>query len=225
MSSTQAESDNCINDQQLKGLCDLSKYYRDEFIPAYADVVVYLSAKPDETLLEIENILSHVFQVLNPELNDVKKTENIEKAKGHIERATLDCLKIIWGDIGELLQDVNNDEELRRYCINMPEHEFKRKVLEYNALLAEARLIEMESIGKSHDDTIIAYKRAIGLAKELLIAIDNGKIDSFAAFRKLFNIKSNALSFILGVLASIVATILWINGSYILDGAKAIVGW
>jgi len=100
MSSPQAENVNCLNDAQVAGLCNLAKYYREEFIPAYADVVVYLSAKPDETLLEIENIFSHVFQILNPELIDTKKMENIEKAKGHLERATLDCLKIIWGNIG-----------------------------------------------------------------------------------------------------------------------------
>ncbi len=81
MESPHVESEVCINEQQIEGLCKLAKYYREEFVPAYADVVVYLCAKPDETLLEIENILSHVFQVLNPELIDEKKAENIDKSK------------------------------------------------------------------------------------------------------------------------------------------------
>ncbi len=199
----------CVDNTHVVQLCDLAKYYRDEFIPAYADVVVYLSAKPDETLLEIENILSHVFQVLNPELSDKRKTENIEKAKGHLERATLDCLKIIWGSIGELIADINDDGDRKRYCVNLSESDFNRKVTEYNGLLAEARLIEMNSVGKTHDDTIKAYKRAIQLAKELVVAMDEAKMDSFASFRRIINIKSNTLSFVLGVLASLVATYLW----------------
>lgn len=182
-----------------------------EFLPAYADAVVYLSAKPDETLLEIENILSHVFQILNPEFDDSKKAENIGKAKGHLERATLDCLKIIWGDIGQTLRDINGDDDLRKYCVNMSEAEFKQKVTEYYNLLSEARLIEMRSIGKTHEDTIIAYRRAIRLAKELLDVIDQNKISSFRPFRRIINIKSNIFSFILGVLASLAATVLWIN--------------
>ncbi|MCX6672703.1 MAG: hypothetical protein NTY37_02870 [Methanothrix sp.] len=211
MPSKKTKSENCITDSDVKALCDLSEYYRDEFIPAYADAVVYLSAKPDETLLEIENILSHVFQILNPEFDASKKAENIGKAKGHLERATLDCLKIIWGDIGELLRDINGDDNLRKFGVNMSETEFKEKVVEYHNLLSEARLVEMRSIGKSHGDTIIAYKRAIGLAKELLDVIDQGKINSFRSFRKVINIKSNTLSFILGVLASLIATYIWID--------------
>lgn len=215
MTPSEPEDKNCIDDAHVIGLCNLAKYYRDEFVPAYADVVVFETAKPDETLLELENILSHVFQVLNPELNDTKKTENIEKAKGHLERATLDCLKIIWGDVGELIQDINEDEDERRYCVNLSEADFKRKVAEYYELLAEARLIEMQSIGKTHDDTIKAYKRAIQLAKELLLSIDDAKIDNFASFRRIIKMKSNALSFVLGVLASLVASYLWINGNSI----------
>lgn len=93
----------------------------------------------------------------------------------------------------------------------MPEDAFKRKVVEYNGLLAEARLIEMKSIGKTHDETITTYKRAIQLAKEILVSIDDGKIDNFASFRRILNIKLNALSFILGVLASLVASYLWVK--------------
>lgn len=224
MSSLQSEKTSCIDETHAVGLCNLAKYYREEFIPAYADVVVYLSAKPDETLLEIENILSHVFQVLNPELIETKKIENIEKAKGHLERATLDCLKIIWGDIGEHIQHINEDDNLRRYCVNMSENDFKRKVIEYNTLLAEARLIEMKSIGKTHDDTIKAYKKAIQLAKELLLAIDDGKMDSFSSFRKIINMKSNILSFILGILASLVASYLWVNSNFIITSFKSLFG-
>jgi len=82
----------------------------------------------------------------------------------------------------------------------------------------------MNSIGKTHDETINAYRRAIQLAKELLLAIDDGKMDSFASFRRILNMKSNASSFILGILASLVASYLWVNGTSIFGNVKSQLG-
>ena len=127
----------------------------------------------------MENVLSHVMQMLNLELDSARKEENIHKANGHLERATLDCLKIIWGSVGEHLQRICGDEELRTKCIKISDSEFTKKVIEYENLLCEARRIEMKSIGKTHGETIIAYRRAIELAKEIMKAIDCEKIKSY----------------------------------------------
>jgi hypothetical protein len=200
---------NCIAEPLDKSLCKLSKFYRDNFIPAYADVIVITNYKPEEILLEIENILSHFIQILNPGIDSVQKSENINRARGHIERATLDCLKIVWTEQSMNLSKINSDDLARRYCINMPEHEFVRTYEEYNGLLAKARLLEMNSIGTSHTETIVAYRRAIELAKIISEHIDYNKLNSFNAFRKILSAKTNLVSFLLGVVASLVATYLW----------------
>lgn len=205
---SESETD-CIEEPLDKSLCKLSKFYRDNFIPAYADVIVVTNFKPEEILLEIENILSHFIQILNPEIDSGQKSENINRARGHIERATLDCLKIVWTEQSKNLSQINSDDLARRYCINMPEHEFVRDYEEYNGLLARARLIEMNSIGTSHTETIVAYRRAIELAKIMSEHIDYNKLNSFKAFRKIFSAKTNLVSFLLGVAASLVATYLW----------------
>jgi len=201
--------DDCVVEPLTKRLCQLSKYYRENFIPAYADLIVVVNAKPVEILLELENILSHFIQILNPEIKQDQKIENIDKAKGHIERATLDCLKIVWTEKSKLLTNINNDDLVRRYCINMPEYEFVKNYEEYKELLAKARLIEMNSVGTSHEETIEAYKRAIELAKILSEHIDCNKLNSFNAFRKIISAKTNVVSFILGVAASLVASYIW----------------
>lgn len=201
--------EDCIAEPLDKSLCKLSKFYRDNFIPAYADVIVVKNFKPEEILLEIENILSHFVQILNPGIDSDQKKENINRARGHIERATLDCLKIVWTEQSKNLSKINGDDLARRYCINMPEHEFVRNYEEYNGLLASARLIEMNSVGTSHAETIVAYRRAIELAKILSEHIDYSKLNSFNAFRKIFSAKTNLVSFFLGVAASLVATYLW----------------
>jgi hypothetical protein len=207
--TTPGENENCVAEPLLKRLCGLSKYYRDNFIPAYADLIVVVNAKPIEILLEIENVLSHFIQILNPEIDHDQKNENIDKARGHVERATLDCLKIVWTEKSKLLSRINSDELARRYCINMPEQDFVRNYEEYKELLAKARLIEMNSVGTSHEETIEAYKRAIELAKNLSSHIDYNKLNSFNAFRKIINAKTSLVSFLLGVSSSLVACYIW----------------
>lgn len=214
--------EDCIAEPLDKSLCKLSKYYRDNFIPAYADVIVITNYKPEEILLEIENILSHFIQILNPGIDSGQKSENINRARGHIERATLDCLKIVWTEQSMNLSKINSDDLARRYCINMPEHEFVRNYEEYNGLLAKARLLEMNSVGTSHTETIVAYRRAIELAKIMSEHIDYNKLNSFNAFRKILSAKTNLFSFILGVVASLVATYLW--GVNIYNGINYIRG-
>lgn len=200
------ESQETPNDPPVEALLDLFKYYREEFIPAYADLAVYLGAKPDETLLEIENILSHVARCFDPAQDEITKLKNVEKAKRHLERATLDCVKIIWVDISETLDSVNNDETLRRYCVNMPEHEFAKKYMEYQDLLTQARLTEMNSVGVSPLESVYEYKRALELGKYLIRNIDNSKVKHFKEYRKIIMLKTHFISFLLGFVASLLAT-------------------
>lgn len=209
------EKDPCIDEKILKRLCELAEYYRNEFLPVYADYVILLKYKPEEVLSEIENILSHVIKVLLTEVDAPKKNENIEKARAHIDRAILDCLKGEWIEQSEFLSSINGDEHLRRHCTNLPEHEFVGKYVEYNELLKEARRIELNSVGVNHQDTIKAYKRAIELSKELINQVDPSKISSFERLRRIISIKLNLYSFLIGVFASLMASYLWTNGSYL----------
>lgn len=206
------EKNPCIDEQILKKLCELAEYYRNDFLPVYADYVVLLKYKPEEVLSEIENILSHIIKVLLTEVDAPKKNENIEKARAHIDRAILDCLKGEWIEQSEFLSNINGDEHLRRHCTNLPDHEFVGKYVEYNELLKEARRIELNSVGVNHQETIKAYKRAIELSKELIKQVDPSKIDSFERLRRIIFIKLNIYSFFIGVLASLMASYLWKNG-------------
>jgi len=197
------------------GLYELFNYYRDEFLPVYADVVVYLAYKPDAVRMEIENVLSHVAKVFDPKLDDITKNANLEKAKRHLDRAILDCVKITWIELSQYLDQINSDESLRRYCVNMPEHEFVKKYTEYLDLLAKARVTEMTHVGVTPLKSINEYKQAIRLGKELTGHIDNSKVKSFVPFKNKTNMVSIIVSFFSGVVASLVAT--WMCGCSLSD--------
>lgn len=196
-------------DRPVNRLYEFFEYYRSEFIPAYADVLAFLNKKPDETLYEIEQMLSHIDKVFDPTLDEKLRIANVDKAIGHLERAILDCVKIIWIEINNKIDLIYNDTPRRRYCVNMSESEFTKKYLEYNELLSAARRTELESVGISPSKSIPEYKKAILLGKELLESIDSDKLNNFSFFSRILSLKSHAISFALGCAASLFATYLY----------------
>ncbi len=80
----------------------LVRFYQERFLPAYADVVLLYQDKPLEIVLELESAFVHLMNaeaLKNP-------TENLEKARGHIYRSTLDCYKLIWLKISDEINEV-----------------------------------------------------------------------------------------------------------------------
>lgn len=71
-------------------------FYRETFLPAYSDVVGTIVKKPKQIQTELENTLAHIAQYFNPNLNADTRENNAKKAYDHLQRATLDCYKILW---------------------------------------------------------------------------------------------------------------------------------
>ncbi len=89
----------------------LFDFYRERFIPAYADLVGYVGGKPLQVSNELDNVLSHLAQCYNPNFDDAKKNENVDKALNHLTRVTLDCYKLLWVDINKILVTVAEDSK------------------------------------------------------------------------------------------------------------------
>jgi len=100
------------------------KFYKDEFIPAYSDLVGYMGDKPQQVLIELENVLSHISQYFNPEINPEKVEINLHKAYDHLHRVTLDCYKLLWVIIHEQLKIIDDDNSLRKLSLNISEGDF-----------------------------------------------------------------------------------------------------
>lgn len=190
---------------------DLFHFYRDDFLRAYADVVAYLADKPKQVLLEIENAFSHTTQAFNPKLYGDQKLENIRKAKNHLARATLDSYKLTWVEMDSRIKKLNNNENMRRYCVNMPEHEFLKKYSEFKDALRAARLEELKQVGVDPLASLEKYEKALQLGKEVEMYIDDSKIYQFNHFKNILNAKVHVISFLLGVIASIVGGYMYVH--------------
>lgn len=75
---------------------DIFVLYRERFIPIYSDFVSLTAIKPKQILIEQENILAHLSQAQNPNIDTRLQQANLEKAFNHMIRVTLDMHKLVW---------------------------------------------------------------------------------------------------------------------------------
>ncbi len=97
---------------ETDSLLDLYRnFYFSSFLPAYADLTGYTLKKHDTVLFSIDSAHSHLMQYLSPDLDLDVREQNLRKAQGHIERATLDCYKLLWLFVEEDLTSLMGDAE------------------------------------------------------------------------------------------------------------------
>ena len=107
---------------------ELFEFYKEEFVPAYSDLVGYIGDKPQQVLIELENVLLHLSQVFNPEVTPQKKSENLQKANDHLFRVTLDCYKLLWINMHDQLKRIEDDDSVRKLGLNISEAGFTMKL-------------------------------------------------------------------------------------------------
>lgn len=187
---------------------DLFKFYREECVPAYSDLVGYIADKPVQFLIEIENAFAHVAQFHNPETTPEEKRANISKAKDHLMRVTLDSYKMLWTEMERDISKIHEDDFKRKYCINMSQGEFLVKYQNFKKVAQSARNLETQSIGIDPLRALDGYKEAIEIGRELISTIDPEKVENSKSDLRVISIKRTAIelfiSFIAGILASIV---------------------
>jgi hypothetical protein len=185
---------------------ELLDHYYQKFIPAYADAVASLGDKPVQLLIEQENTLAHLIAYLE----DESDTSNLKKACGHLERATLDCYKIIWIEYKEKLKFfISLDNTNLALAFNSNESEVLDKIKKIDTLAKEARELESINIGKNNSLALQKYIEVVELEKELLDSVDIKKASSYNKFKLSHLIKDHSLGFILGILAGLLTTYIW----------------
>ena len=187
------------------------KCYSEIFIPAYSDLTGYLLYKPVPVLHSIENAFSHVMQCCNPSLDDIVRQENIKKAYHHLERATLDCYKILFVEIDKKISPIADDSELRKFAVNAPEREFLTQYVGFKKQLREIRLKEIENTGVNIGETIELYRDAVKIGFQLIASIDEQKITDYNSLKRKKAWILTFRDFILGVLAGVIASAIYGN--------------
>lgn len=184
-------------------------FYRNIYVPAYADVVGYIGDKPEQTMIELENTLAHISQFYNPDLQIKDKEENLKKAYSHLTRATLDCYKMLWLEINEEIDKFNDDADSRAFILNVPEEKFIHEYQEFKNKAQNARKKELESIGVDPLESVELYKEAIVLGKNLITYIDGRNQQKFNKFRQITKMKEYVIGFIIGIAAGLLANYIW----------------
>lgn len=183
----------------------LFEFYRNEFIPAYSDLVGYIGDKPQDILIELENVVSHTSQIFNPEVNPQKKDENLKKACGHLLRVTLDCYKLLWVKIYEQLKMIDEDESIRKLGLNISESDFLIKLQELRKLAQEARRKEMTSVGLNPRASIDLYKGVVRKGYELMDNIDKNKIKEIKSLRGFISTKEFISGITIGIFTGLIS--------------------
>jgi hypothetical protein len=186
---------------------ELVSLYKDSFLPAYGDVVAYLGDKPPQLLSEIENTLSHLMVAVDDEAHAPLQEENLKKAKNHLIRATLDAYKLLWATMMRQIDDAI--KEGGPLAFNMSRGELERMRKELIALGTEARNHELQNVGRDPGGSMERYARVIETAKNLMDRFDPDKLEAVREKRWSDLIREQKVGFILGVVASLLASSIW----------------
>lgn len=184
-------------------------YYRNVYVPAYADLVGYIGAKPEQVLNELENTLAHISQYYNSDLKPEDRISNLKKAHSHLTRATLDCYKLLWWTIHNELETFYKDVDACAFILNVPEEKFIQEYQEFREKAQIARKKELESIGIESLEAVELYKEAIILGKRLTNCIDGSNRERFYRYRRIVETKKCIFSFILGIITGVLGNYIW----------------
>lgn len=182
-----------------------------QFKDIYADLVAVTGKKPIQILYEFDAILWHLAVAhSSPDLYD----SNVEKAMGHLQRASLDTVKLLWLHYKDRVEFIINDEDMRTYCVNYSEKELFKLYDEAEAKSIEARRSEHANVGKSPTQSLSLYHEAASLYRQVWKRVDARKVVKFQRFRTRHIIRKNFVGFIAGVLSSALVTALfWALGA------------
>jgi hypothetical protein len=97
---------------------EIYSFYRDRFLPIYADMTIVCSQKFEEIVNGLNDAFAHVMQSYDMRSSVEVRMGNLDKAYGHLVRATLDCHKIMRFELKKI-DAVYDDSMLRKYCFKM----------------------------------------------------------------------------------------------------------
>lgn len=188
---------------------ELISFYKNNFLPIYADVVAMLADKPQQIVFEIENTFSHLMVMLeHDETDQTLSHKNLDKAYNHLVRATLDSYKILWSEMSNFLDEIIKDRHTRYSSFNGKDHEILESWNNFKKKALEARQHEMKEVGKDQLLTISKYKDAIDEGRFLMNNFDFSKFQYSKKTKLWMILKNNFVAFILGVISSAIVSYL-----------------
>ena len=179
------------------------EFYQDKFLPIYSDLVAVFGDKPEQLLIEFENISIHLIQYLKSPASAIGK-DNMSKAYNHMLRAAIDSYKMLWIYFDRELKNLFNNKWHRRFALNMSHSEFIQQFNKFKDEAKEARKLEMTNVGVAPEDCINLYNSVVEIGWNILKKYDREKAAALDKFKIWTYLKSQLVGFLLGVVASLV---------------------
>lgn len=188
---------------------DLFEFYNKIFVPIYSEVVARRQEKPRQVAVEIENSFSHLATYFSSQ-DEKEKSSNIAKAIGHIQRATLDCQKILWITLLQHATYLEKEEGLLEHASNVSLDIVYGQFKKIKDLAIKSRLTESQSTGIDIDKRIEFYQEAIDEFRKFEGMIDLVKARLYSSMKKKGTLRGflvNQFSgFLLGIVAGVIAS-------------------
>lgn len=178
---------------------EIYTYHETIFKPIYADMVAILGEKPEQIAFELEATLSHIAVA---HAHNEHYDKNIDKAYGHIQRASLDAVKIMWLEYRGRAEKIILDPDLRKFASNLPEGDLLKKYKTAEDKAIEARKSELINTGVDPSKSIELYYEAAHLFREVVAQIDPEKVSDLNKFKSKYAKKEIIISFFVGVASS-----------------------
>lgn len=157
-------------------LDDFMKFYNDFYMPAYSDLVGYLGDKPAQVIVEVENIAVHLIRVIDPKCSGKQQEENLQKAYNHLVRVTIDCLKILWVELGKDIGKMHTTASLIKKGLLVDEDVFLAAHLAFKDLSCKARRLEMDNVGTDPLKCLDLYGELVNLGWSIVRLRDDEKM-------------------------------------------------
>jgi hypothetical protein len=189
-----------------RSLKKFNNLYNNKFLKVYGDLTAFIGSKPEQILIEEENINAHLVVYLSNQDNKLGK-ENLEKAYNHLLRCSLDASKILWIEMKKFLDKEFTNFQDAKYYFNISELEINKKYSEFLHAGKVARRSELENIGKDPEKCIDHYYEAISIAWAIIKEFDPIKKQSYKKFKFINSCKENWLNMLISFIAGILSTL------------------
>ncbi len=175
-------------------------YYMEHFVDIFFGLTIYVKKYPRQILFEQSNALSHLMQFWR----DKNPDSNLSKARGHIERATLDTHKLYWARVSKKVNDLVFNSYWKRQTYKTGDGNLFVDWDEFRRLSDEARRHELDNIGMGSKRTPVLYMAASKQGENILGNVDLVRADKLQ--KRAVNSRRFGITY--GVLASFISSFL-----------------
>lgn len=148
-------------------------FYQEQYLSVYSELVGWLSDKPAQVLIEIENLNTHLINYLNP--GHIARQDNLDKAYNHLVRLTIDCHKLLWVQMAKKIIEMKRTPGIYE-ALSVSQAQFISAIVLFKRISVAARAIEMKHIGADSLKCLDAYSKAIYFGWSIVEQLDPSKL-------------------------------------------------